>query len=123
MTDNSTDTSNFKQLGLSEPLLRAIKDEGYTIPTPTQKKSIPPAFNGKDVFGCAQTGTGKTAAFVLPILQHLDNDRLTGNKRPIRALIVTPTRELAAQIGESIATYGAHLNLKHTVIYGGVKQG
>jgi len=118
-----SDTPNFKQLGLSEPLLRAIKDEGYTIPTPIQQKSIPPALNGKDVFGCAQTGTGKTAAFVLPILQHLDKNRLSGNQRPIRALIVTPTRELAAQIGESIATYGAHLNFSHTVIYGGVKQG
>ncbi len=116
-------TTNFKQLGLTETLLRAIKDEGYTTPTPIQQKAIPPALNGKDVFGCAQTGTGKTAAFVLPILQHLDKNRLSGNQRPIRALIVTPTRELAAQIGESIATYGAHLNLSHTVIYGGVKQG
>jgi len=116
-------TINFKQLGLTETLLRAIKDEGYTTPTPIQQKAIPPALNGKDVFGCAQTGTGKTAAFVLPILQHLDKNRLSGNQRPIRALIVTPTRELAAQIGESIATYGAHLNLSHTVIYGGVKQG
>ncbi len=119
----SESTTNFKQLGLAETLLRAIKDEGYTTPTPIQQKSIPPALNGKDVFGCAQTGTGKTAAFVLPILQHLDKNRLSGNQRPIRALIVTPTRELAAQIGESIATYGAHLNLSHTVIYGGVKQG
>jgi len=123
MTDSTISKSNFKQLGLAEPLLRAIRDEGYTTPTPIQKKAIPPALNGKDVFGCAQTGTGKTAAFVLPILQHLDKNRLNGGRRPIRALIVTPTRELAAQIGESIATYGAHLNLSHTVIYGGVKQG
>ena len=123
MSNSTISKSNFKQLGLAEPLLRAISDQGYTTPTPIQKKAIPPALNGKDVFGCAQTGTGKTAAFVLPILQHLDKNRLSGNQRPIRALIVTPTRELAAQIGESIATYGAYLNLSHTVIYGGVKQG
>jgi ATP-dependent RNA helicase RhlE len=123
MTDSTLSKSNFKQLGLADSLLRAIQDEGYTTPTPIQKKAIPPALNGKDVFGCAQTGTGKTAAFVLPILQHLDKNRLSGGRHPIRALIVTPTRELAAQIGESIATYGAHLNLSHTVIYGGVKQG
>ncbi len=114
---------NFAQLGLTDTLLRAVGDEGYTMPTPIQEKAIPPALKGRDVFGCAQTGTGKTAAFVLPILQHLDQKPLLGNRRRIRALIVTPTRELAAQIGESAATYGAYLSLTHTVIYGGVGQG
>ncbi len=123
MTDSTTSKSSFDQLGLSDPLLRAIRDEGYTTPTPIQEQAIPPALAGRDVFGCAQTGTGKTAAFVLPILQHLDEKRLSGNRRPIRALVVTPTRELAAQISESASTYGANLNLSHTVIYGGVGQG
>ncbi len=113
----------FDQLKLTAPLLRAVHDEGYTTPTPIQEKAIPPALAGRDVFGCAQTGTGKTAAFVLPILQHLAADGPRHGQRPIRALVLTPTRELAAQIGESAATYGSHLQLKHTVIYGGVKQG
>ena len=123
MSDTPILKSNFAQLGLIDTLLKAVNDEGYSTPTPIQEKAIPPALNGRDVFGCAQTGTGKTAAFVLPILQHLEQSHINGNNRPIRALIVTPTRELAAQIGESAANYGAHLNLTHTVIYGGVGQG
>jgi ATP-dependent RNA helicase RhlE len=115
---------SFDQLGLTDALLRAVAETGYDTPTPIQTEGIPPALAGRDVFGCAQTGTGKTAAFVLPILQRMDLDeRPRTARRPVRALILTPTRELAAQIGESIATYGAQLPLTHTVIYGGVGQG
>lgn len=117
-----TATVGFDDLGLTEALLRAVRDEGYTTPTPIQEQAIPPALEGRDLLGCAQTGTGKTAAFVLPILQLLDADRPGGKRRHIRALVLTPTRELAAQVSESAATYGAHLNLRHTVIYGGVGQ-
>jgi ATP-dependent RNA helicase RhlE len=116
-------TPSFDQLKLDDTLLHAIRDEGYTIPTPIQEMAIPPALDGRDVFGCAQTGTGKTAAFVLPILQHLDANASRDRNRKIRALVLTPTRELAAQIGESVATYGSKLSLTHTVIYGGVGQG
>jgi ATP-dependent RNA helicase RhlE len=123
MSDATTSTSDFSQLGLTDALLRAVRAEGYTTPTPIQEKAIPPALDGRDVFGCAQTGTGKTAAFVLPILQNLDARPNTQTSRRIRALVLTPTRELAAQIGESAATYGKHLKLSHTVIYGGVGQG
>jgi ATP-dependent RNA helicase RhlE len=123
----------FEDMRLIEPLLRAIRGEGYTTPTPIQKLAIPPATEGKDLIGCAQTGTGKTAAFALPILQRLHRHaaetgarRKRGSKtvagRPIRALILTPTRELAAQIGESFRVYGRHTGLRHTVIFGGVKQ-
>jgi len=113
----------FDQLNLSESLLKSIRAEGYTTPTPIQEMAIPPALAGRDVFGCAQTGTGKTAAFVLPILQHLAAEPDRDPKRKIRALVLTPTRELAAQIGESAATYGSNLSLTHTVLYGGVGQG
>ena len=115
----------FKKLGLIEPLLQALRPEGYTVPTAIQEKAIPPTLEGRDLLGCAQTGTGKTAAFALPILQHLHR-RVAADKsghRPIRALILAPTRELAAQIGESFHAYGRHAGLRHTVIFGGVKQG
>lgn len=106
-----------------EPLLRAIKSEGYTKPTPIQEQSIPVVLQKKDLLGCAQTGTGKTAAFALPILQLLvAGEKKTGQKAPIRALILTPTRELAIQIDESFAAYGRFTGLKHLVIFGGVSQ-
>ena len=108
----------FDRLGLIPKLLSATKSAGYLRPTPIQQLAIPPALAGRDILGCAQTGTGKTAAFALPILQHLD--ALVGNKPKLRALVLTPTRELAAQISESVNTYGADLDLWHTVIFGGV---
>jgi ATP-dependent RNA helicase RhlE len=108
----------FDDLGLIPELLSAVKRAGYTRPTPIQQLAIPPALAGRDVLGCAQTGTGKTASFTLPLLQHLDER--ASNKPRLRALIVTPTRELAAQINESIGTYGEDLDLWHTVIFGGV---
>ncbi|MDH3650851.1 MAG: DEAD/DEAH box helicase [Saprospiraceae bacterium] len=112
----------FRDLGIINPLLRALQGQGYTHPTPIQEQSIPILLQGKDLLGCAQTGTGKTAAFALPILQKLFLDRQRG-PRQIRALVVTPTRELAVQIGESFKTYGKFTGLKTAVIYGGVKQG
>ncbi|CAL1516712.1 DEAD/DEAH box helicase [Chitinophaga sp. MM2321] len=113
----------FEQLGLIEPILKAIKAEGYTTPTPIQLKSIPIVLEGKDLLGCAQTGTGKTAAFAIPILQLLHNSKpeKPGFKH-IRTLILTPTRELAVQIDESFESYGKYTGLKHDVIYGGVPQ-
>lgn len=104
------------------PIQRALAEESYERPTPIQAQAIPPLLDGRDVLGCAQTGTGKTAAFALPILQHLTEDRPPRGRRRIRALVLTPTRELAAQIGESFATYGRHLPLKHIVIFGGVNE-
>lgn len=112
---------NFDQLGLSQPLLRAVKAEGYDTPTPIQVQSIPIVLEGKDLMGCAQTGTGKTAAFGLPILQLLDG-RPAATPRRIRCLVLTPTRELALQIGESFTAYGKYTNLRNTVIFGGVGQ-
>ena len=107
----------FAELGLRPELVRAVTDAGYTIPTPIQERAIPVALDGQDLIACAQTGTGKTAAFLLPILQHL----AAGQRgRHPRALIVTPTRELAAQIGEMATVYGTHLHLRSTVIFGGV---
>lgn len=113
---------SFSQLGLSPELLRAVSDAGYSEPSPIQAKAIPACIDGRDVLAAAQTGTGKTAGFTLPILERLSHQRFD-RKRPIRALILTPTRELAAQIGESVAKYGAHLEprLTHEVVYGGVK--
>lgn len=113
----------FEQLGLIEPLIRALKTEGYTTPTPIQEQTIPSILKKKDILGCAQTGTGKTAAFSLPILQILYNngEKRNGYKH-IRTLILTPTRELAVQIDDSIGTYGKHTGLKHDVIFGGVPQ-
>ena len=110
----------FKDLGLNAPILRALKEQGYDKPSPIQEKAIPPALAGRDVLGCAQTGTGKTCAFATPILQRLEAK--AGPKRPIRALILTPTRELAIQIGESFDAYGKYLKLRHAVIFGGVGQ-
>ncbi len=113
----------FKELGIIEPILDALKAEGYTQPTPIQEQSIPILLQGKDLLGCAQTGTGKTAAFAIPILQFLYLDRQrNGGPRKIRTLIITPTRELAIQIGESFSTYGKFTGIRNTVIFGGVKQ-
>ncbi|MEJ2763793.1 DEAD/DEAH box helicase [Photobacterium sp. MCCC 1A19761] len=110
----------FTSLGLSAPILKAIQDKGYDIPSPIQAQAIPAVIQGQDVMAAAQTGTGKTAAFTLPILERLDNgQRVKGNH--IRALILTPTRELAAQIQENIVTYSRHLSLNSAVVFGGVK--
>lgn len=110
----------FQKLNLIEPILKALAKEGYTNPTPIQAQAIPLALNGNDVLGCAQTGTGKTAAFSIPIIQLLANQKQ--RKPGIKALILTPTRELAIQIDESIAAYSAFAQIKHTVIFGGVSQ-
>ena len=112
---------SFNKLGLSKPILRAIAEQGYTEPTPIQKQAIPTILMRKDVLAGAQTGTGKTAGFTLPLLQLLSETERGNSKPHIRALIVTPTRELAAQVAESVATYGKHLPFKSTVIFGGVK--
>lgn len=109
----------FEQLGLIQPLLKALQLEGYEKPTPIQQEAIPPLLEGKDLLGCAQTGTGKTAAFALPILQLLHHQR---ERKLISTLILTPTRELAIQIGDSFTAYGKFTGLKHTVIFGGVSQ-
>lgn len=114
---------NFSSLTIVDPILKALSDEGYTHPTPIQEQSIPWVLSGRDLLGCAQTGTGKTAAFAIPILQFLSAQPLEQGKRPIRSLILTPTRELAIQIEESFRTYGKYLNLRCTVIFGGVPQG
>ncbi len=111
---------SFDSLGLSAELVRAVTDHGYTTPTPIQSRAIPLILAGRDVLAGAQTGTGKTAGFVLPMLHRLRAQRPAGGGRPVRALVLTPTRELAAQVGESVATYGAHLPLRHGVIFGGV---
>jgi ATP-dependent RNA helicase RhlE len=114
----------FKELGIIEPILRALNEEGYTKPTLIQEQAIPILLKGKDLLGCAQTGTGKTAAFAVPILQHIYNDKKANHSpQKIRALIVTPTRELAIQISESFTAYGKHTGLRNTVIFGGVSQG
>ena len=114
----------FKELGLAEPILKALQAEGYEKPTPIQIQAIPILLQGKDLLGVAQTGTGKTAAFGVPILQHLYNSQNgQQGKRRLKALIVTPTRELAIQIGESLTAYGKFTGLRNTVIFGGVKQG
>jgi ATP-dependent RNA helicase RhlE len=115
-------TSDFATLGVAEPLLRALAAESYHTPTPIQAQAIPSLLAGRDVVGIAQTGTGKTAAFSLPILQRLAEVRIPLSPGSARALILAPTRELAIQIGEAIATYGRHLSLRHTVIFGGVSQ-
>jgi len=112
---------SFETLGLSAGLLRAIGEQGYTEPTPIQRKAIPIILGGKDVMAGAQTGTGKTAGFTLPLLQLLSKNPIKTGRRPVRALVLTPTRELAAQVGESVNTYGRHLPLKSAVVFGGVK--
>ena len=111
---------SFTTLGLSEPLLRAIAEQGYTEPTPIQKQAIPTILSNKDVLAGAQTGTGKTAGFTLPLLEQLSQATPIKGKAPVRALILTPTRELAAQVGESVKTYGKYLPFKATIIFGGV---
>ena len=113
----------FEDLKLSHALLKAVKDQNYTFPTSIQEKAIPLILQGNDVLGSAQTGTGKTAAFALPILHHLEQEKNNNNKRRIRALVVTPTRELAIQIEENFTAYSKYNNIKNTVIFGGVKQG
>ncbi len=114
---------NFEQLNLIAPLLDALREEGYTQPTPIQEQAIPIVLQEGDLLGCAQTGTGKTAAFSVPILQLLhQRPRTVRDAKAIRCLILTPTRELAIQIDESIAAYGRHTRLRHTVIFGGVSQ-
>ncbi len=115
-----TNRMTFQELGLSKPILKALAEQGYERPSPIQEKAIPPALAGRDVLGCAQTGTGKTCAFAAPILQRLSSRQAKG--RPIRALILTPTRELALQIQESFAAYGSRLPLRSAVIFGGVGQ-
>jgi ATP-dependent RNA helicase RhlE len=114
---------SFGNLNIIDPLCRALAKEGYTAPTPIQTLAIPHLLNGKDLMGIAQTGTGKTAAFVLPILQKISQQRRPFAPGVPRALIIAPTRELAAQIDQSFATYGQFLRFKHTVIFGGVRQG
>ncbi|MGN6247497.1 MAG: DEAD/DEAH box helicase [Ginsengibacter sp.] len=113
----------FKELHLIAPILKALEEEGYTEPTPIQQQSIPHILRGKDLLGCAQTGTGKTAAFAIPILQNLVlNQKENAGNHNIKTLILTPTRELAIQIDESFASYGKYTGIKHTVIFGGVSQ-
>lgn len=113
----------FNELNLIEPILRALETEGYKNPTPIQEQAIPILLQRKDLLGCAQTGTGKTAAFAIPILQLLNAEHAERTHKNIKVLILTPTRELAIQIGESFAAYGRNLPLRHTVIFGGVPQG
>ena len=112
----------FQDLGLSAPLLRAVSEKGYETPTPIQEQAIPPALEGRDLQGCAQTGTGKTAAFTLPILQLLAQEPPVRGRRPIRALVLTPTRELAIQIDECCRDYARYTPIRHCVIFGGVNQ-
>ena len=110
----------FKDLNITEPILKAIEEKGYTSPTPIQVKAIPAALTGKDILGCAQTGTGKTAAFAIPIIQHLQAGK--ERDKSIKALILTPTRELALQISECIDDYAKYTQVRHGVIFGGVNQ-
>lgn len=112
----------FEQLELIEPIRKALVEEGYTTPTPIQAEAIPVVLDGYDLLGCAQTGTGKTAAFSIPILQQIETNRSKGRKQRIQALVLTPTRELAIQIGESFSAYGRFTQVRHTVIFGGVGQ-
>jgi ATP-dependent RNA helicase RhlE len=112
----------FESLNIIEPILKSLKEEGYTTPTPIQLKAIPIILNGTDLIGCAQTGTGKTAAFAVPILQLLSKNKSFDRKKKIRSLVVTPTRELAIQIEESFKAYGRHTGLTCTVVFGGVNQ-
>src|SRR6058998_534815 len=114
---------SFDTLGLAEPLLRAVHEQGYTVPTPIQAQAIPAVLSGGDLLAGAQTGTGKTAGFTLPMLQRLSAKPAVRDARgrlPIRALILTPTRELAAQVEESVRTYGKHTQLSSMVMFGGV---
>lgn len=112
----------FRELNISEPILKALVNKKYETPTPIQQKAIPVALSGRDLLGIAQTGTGKTAAFAIPIIQHLNQVKPINKKREIKALILTPTRELAIQIDECFADYAKYTELRHTVIFGGVNQ-
>jgi len=112
----------FKELHISEPILKALANKNYESPTPIQEKAIPAALDGLDLLGIAQTGTGKTAAFAIPIIQQLEQNRNFERSRDIKALILTPTRELAIQIGESFSEYSRYTGLRHSVIFGGVNQ-
>ena len=114
--------TTFESLGLSAPVLRALAAEGYTTPTPIQAKAVPHVLAGRDLFGCAQTGTGKTAAFALPLIERLLADPQPRAARRCRVLVLAPTRELAGQIHESFRCYGRNARLKAAVIYGGVNQ-
>ncbi len=116
----SKEIMSFKNLGLQEEILQALKEKGYTEATPIQIKAIPLIIEGQDILASAQTGTGKTAGFTLPLLQVLMNTRKNEHKHAVRALILTPTRELAAQVGENVKAYGTHLPFKTQVIFGGV---
>lgn len=111
---------SFTKLGLSAPILKAIEEQGYTEPSPIQAQAIPAVLEGQDVMAAAQTGTGKTAGFTLPLLEKLSAGPLAKSNQ-VRALVLTPTRELAAQVAESVKNYGQHLPLKSTVVFGGVK--
>ena len=114
---------SFDDLGLGPELLRAVADEGYTEPTPIQQEAIPIVLSGRDLMARAQTGTGKTAAFALPILERLKvhaNTSFSPARHPIRVLVVTPTRELAVQVHDSFQAYGRHVGLRSTIVYGGV---
>jgi ATP-dependent RNA helicase RhlE len=120
-TAENTTKINFTDLGLSEPLLKAVRDQGYDTPSPIQAQAIPAVISGRDVMAAAQTGTGKTAGFTLPLLERLskggrEQSRVQSNN--VRALVLTPTRELAAQVSDSIATYGKYLKLHSTVVFG-----
>ncbi|HEX9191254.1 MAG TPA: DEAD/DEAH box helicase, partial [Candidatus Deferrimicrobiaceae bacterium] len=111
----------FRKFGLSPEILRAVQAMNYVTPTPIQEQAIPHVLEGKDLLGSAQTGTGKTAAFALPILHRLGAEgKGARGRKPIRSLVLTPTRELAMQIAESFAAYGRHTGLRHAVVYGGV---
>ena len=111
---------SFSSLGLAAELLRAVSEQGYSEPTPVQSQAIPVILSGRDVLAGAQTGTGKTAGFTLPLLHRLNANRPAGRHRPVRALVLTPTRELAAQVRESVIAYGKHPPLKSAAIFGGV---
>jgi len=112
----------FKELRIIEPILKALEEKGYKTPTPIQEQAIPPVLNNNDLLGLAQTGTGKTAAFAIPIIQQLHQNKIVSKKREIKALILTPTRELAIQIDECFSDYARYTNLRHAVIFGGVNQ-
>jgi ATP-dependent RNA helicase RhlE len=114
--------STFKDLPLAAPIQKALAERDYTVPSPIQAQAIPLLLEGRDLIGCAQTGTGKTAAFSLPILQHLHAEPKRPRRKSPRVLVLTPTRELATQVGKSMETYGKYLDFKHTLIYGGVGQ-
>ncbi len=121
--ETSRERASFETFGLRPEILRAVAEKSYTTPTPIQEKAIPLVLEGKDLLGCAQTGTGKTAAFALPILHRLQDAPWKGpGRRPIRVLVLTPTRELASQIAESFGAYGKYTGLKHAVVFGGVSQ-